>query len=193
MPIAATRERRPQMEVSAFGRSNGLVSTGQGHTPVNGGLVAETAPHPVAELLACPPQVAALLHRAASSRDLEPGETLFRQSEPARGLYLLLSGQFQRRAERLGSRLLLGSSHAGELVELAAILGDGRHTCTMSAISTASALFLPRQALDEAFKAWPPLRMQLLRELAREVSRAYGPSWRARQLRHGPHLPKSIL
>jgi len=180
------------MEVPPFQRGNELVSAAPAH-PSHGAPVCDASPRPVAELLACPPQIAALLHRAAVSRDLEAGDALFRQNDVAHGLYLLLSGQFQRRAERLGSRLLLGPARAGELVELAAILGDGRHTCTMTAISASSALLLPRAALDEAFRAWPPLRMQLLRELAREVSRAYGPSWRARQLRHGPHLVRPIL
>jgi len=32
---------------------------------------------------------------------------------------------------------------------------------------------LPMQALEQAFRLHPPLRMRLLEELAREVSRAY--------------------
>jgi CRP-like cAMP-binding protein len=32
---------------------------------------------------------------------------------------------------------------------------------------------LPIEALSQAFQSYPPLRMQLLEELAREVSRAY--------------------
>jgi CRP-like cAMP-binding protein len=34
-------------------------------------------------------------------------------------------------------------------------------------------LQLPIEALSQAFQNYPPLRMQLLAELAREVSRAY--------------------
>ena len=61
----------------------------------------------------------------------------------------------------------------GQLVELAAVLGDGRHTYTLTAQTAGSVLLLPIQALSQAFQEHPPLRMQLLEELAREVSRAY--------------------
>jgi CRP-like cAMP-binding protein len=37
-------------------------------------------------------------------------------------------------------------------------------------------LLLPIEALAQAFEAYPPLRMQLLAELAREVSRGYDAS-----------------
>jgi CRP-like cAMP-binding protein len=36
-----------------------------------------------------------------------------------------------------------------------------------------SLLLLPIETLSQAFEVYPPLRMQLLEELAREVSRAY--------------------
>jgi CRP-like cAMP-binding protein len=90
-----------------------------------------------------------------------------------RGLYVVVTGQLQRRAERLQARLILGSIHAGEVVELAAALGDGVHTYTLTAQSSGSVMLLPKETLEQAFRMYPPLRMQLLEELAREVSRAY--------------------
>ena len=71
------------------------------------------------------------------------------------------------------TRVTLGPARAGDLVELAAALGDGRHTYTLSAQTAGSVLLLPMDALSQAFQSYPPLRMQLLEELAREVSRAY--------------------
>ena len=88
-------------------------------------------------------------------------------------LYLVVSGQFLRKTERLETRLTLGPARAGDLVELAAALGDGRHTYTLSAQTPGSLLLLPIEALQQAFEGYPPLRMRLLEELAREVSRAY--------------------
>jgi CRP-like cAMP-binding protein len=85
----------------------------------------------------------------------------------------VVSGQFLRRAERLETRLTLGPARAGDLVELAAALGDGHHTYTLVAQTPGSVLLLPIEALSQAFENHPPLRMQLLEELAREVSRAY--------------------
>jgi len=129
--------------------------------------------HPVAELLECPPAIGLLLNRASQCLSFEAGDVVFRQSGICRGLYLVITGQFLRRAERLETRLTLGPARAGELVELAATLGDRHHTCTLAAQTAGSVLMLPIEALNQAFQGYPPLRMRLLEELAREVSRAY--------------------
>jgi CRP-like cAMP-binding protein len=127
----------------------------------------------VAELLECPPAIGLLLNHAAKCLSFEAGDVVFRQSGICQGLYLVITGQFQRRAERLETQLTLGSARAGELVELAAALGERHHTFTLAAQTAGSLLMLPMEALSQAFQSFPPLRMRLLEELAREVSRAY--------------------
>jgi CRP-like cAMP-binding protein len=129
--------------------------------------------HPVAELLECPPAVGLLLNHAAQCLNFEAGEVVFPQSGICRGLYLIVTGQFLRRTERLETWLTLGPAHAGDLVELAATLGDRHHTYTLAAQTAGSVLMLPIETLTQAFQSFPPLRMRLLEELAREVSRAY--------------------
>lgn len=131
------------------------------------------AARPLAELLACPPATASLLEASAQSIGFASQQTIFHQGAESRGLYLVVSGELMRRADRLETHLNLGLIRAGNLVELAAALGDGRHTCTLVGLSPGSLLLLPRTSLEEAFQMYPPLRMQLLEELAREVSRAY--------------------
>jgi CRP-like cAMP-binding protein len=128
---------------------------------------------PLAELLACPPGACSQLTASARTISLATGETVFSQSGPCQGLYLVVSGQFLRRADRRSMRVTLGLARAGDLVELAAALGDGIHTYTLVAQTQGSVLLLPIEALREAFQTYPPLRMRLLEELAREVSRAY--------------------
>jgi CRP-like cAMP-binding protein len=86
---------------------------------------------------------------------------------------VVVSGLFQRKAERLKTRFTLSPARAGDLVELAAALGDGHHTYTLNAQTPGSLLLLPIEKLSLAFEKYPPLRMRLLEELAREVSRAY--------------------
>lgn len=130
--------------------------------------------HPLAELLECPPATGSLLNGSAQCIDFKAGDTVFRQSAICRGLYVVVSGQFLRRTERLEARLTLGPARTGDLLELAAALGDGHHTYTLTALTDGSVLMLPIEALNRAFQSYPPLRMQLLEELAREVSRAYG-------------------
>lgn len=132
----------------------------------------QAASRPLAELLACPPATANLLNASVRSIEFAFGETIFGQGDTCQGLYVIASGQLQRKADRLQTRLVLGTVRAGELVELAAALGDRRHTYTLVAQSPGSLMMLPMDSLGRALDRYPPLRMQLLAELAREVSRA---------------------
>jgi CRP-like cAMP-binding protein len=131
------------------------------------------AAHPLAELLACPPETGKLLNGAAECIEFDAGGVVFRQHEICKGIYVVVSGLFLRKAERLKTRLTLGPARTGDLVELAAALGDGHHTYTLCAQTAGSLLLLPIESLNRVFEKYPPLRMRLLEELAREVSRAY--------------------
>ncbi len=135
--------------------------------------LAAVAARPLAELLECPPEAGSLLAGASGCIDFDAGEVVFRQQDSCKGLYVVVSGEFARKAQRFQMRVALGSARPGDLVELAAALGDGHHTYTLSAITPGSMLLLPVEALHQAFQSYPPLRMRLLEELAREVSRAY--------------------
>lgn len=135
--------------------------------------LAAAAAHPLAELLECPEEAGQLLSLASRCIEVEAGEAVFRQNGSCKGLYVVVSGDFVRKAERFQMRVTLGSARAGDLVELAAALGDEHHTYTLTAVTPGSVLMLPMDALRHAFENHPPLRMRLLEELAREVSRAY--------------------
>ena len=131
------------------------------------------AAHPLAELLECPSEAGNLLNGAARCMEFEAGETVFSQQEECNGLYVVVSGNFVRKAERMRTRVTLGQARPGDLVELAAALGDGHHTYSLVAQTAGSLLLLPMEGLRKTFDNYPPLRMRLLEELAREVSRAY--------------------
>ncbi len=135
--------------------------------------LAAAAAHPLAELLDCPHDAGNLLANVSGTMDFDAGQVVFRQNASTIGLYVIVSGEFARKAERMSLRVTLGTARPGDLLELAAALGDGRHTYTLSAITPGSVLLLPMEALERAFQNYPPLRMRLLEELAREVSRAY--------------------
>lgn len=137
------------------------------------GRMEAVAAHPLVELLEWPPEAGNLLNGAAQCVEIEAGEVVFRQHGVCKGLYVVVSGLFLRKAERLMTRLTLGPARSGDLVELAATLGDGHHTYTLSAQTSGSLLLLPIESLSRVFENYPPLRMRLLEELAREVSRAY--------------------
>lgn len=131
------------------------------------------AAHPLAELLACPPSTSSLLTASAQTIAFDAGQVIFRQHSDCAGLYLVVQGQLARRSDRMETRITLGFARPGDLVELAAALGDPHHTCSLVAQTAGSLLLLPLDALHRAFDTFPPLRMHLLEELAREVSRAY--------------------
>ena len=143
------------------------------HAIASKGRGATQQAHPVSELLACPPDTGNLLTRAAQCVTYDAGELVFHQNDGCMGLYLVVSGEFLRRSDRFSTRITLGTARAGDLVELAAALGDRHHTYTLSALTPGALLLLPIEALEKAFASHPPLRMRLLEELAREVSRAY--------------------
>ncbi|HEY2472947.1 MAG TPA: Crp/Fnr family transcriptional regulator [Terracidiphilus sp.] len=133
-----------------------------------------TAPHPIAELLACPAAVGNMLNASAECIEFAIGDVIFHQNDICQGLYVVIAGYLLRKATRLDARLTLGTVRAGEVVEVASMLGDVRHTYTLVAQSQGTVMRLPKEALARAFQLYPPLRMKLLEELAREVSRAYG-------------------
>jgi hypothetical protein len=155
------------------GRRGEKMEDGTMQAEAKSGRLDAVAAHPLAELLECPPEAGSLLNGAAQCFGFETGDVVFRQHGVCKGLYVVVSGLFMRKAERLNTRLTLGPARTGDLVELAAALGDGHHTYTLSAQTPGSLLLLPIEALSKVFESYPPLRMRLLEELAREVSRAY--------------------
>lgn len=166
IPRAGTTRRRA-------GRRKEKMGDGMIQEEAKSGRMISVAAHPLAELLECPAEAGDLLNGSAQSIEVNAGDVVFRQHDPCKGLYVVVSGLFVRKAERMKTRLTLGSARVGDLVELAATLGDGRHTYTLTAQSAGSVLLLPINALTKVFEKYPPLRMRLLEELAREVSRAY--------------------
>jgi CRP-like cAMP-binding protein len=129
--------------------------------------------HLLGALLDCPPETRNLLNRSAQCLRFDAGEVIFRQSSICRGLYVVNTGLFLRDAEWLNTQLILSPTHHGELVELAAALGDGRHNYTLSAQTSSLVFLLPMEVLQQAFQSYPPLRIQLLEELACKVLHAY--------------------
>jgi CRP-like cAMP-binding protein len=142
--------------------------------------VYTATPRPLAELLDCPGPISEQLGNSVERKAYAAGDMVFVQNAQSKGLYLLLGGEFYRSAERREKRVALGKLHGGDLAELAAILGDGTHTYSLMASAPSEALLFPGNSLLQAFTDYPPLRMRLLEELGREVSRAY----------HAVHIPR---
>ena len=93
--------------------------------------------HPLVELLACPPSTSSLLTASAQTVTFAAGEVVFTQSSACQGLYLVISGQLLRRAERLSMRVTLGMARSNvsnslkelltwRLIRRVPVLGDRR-------------------------------------------------------------------
>jgi CRP-like cAMP-binding protein len=143
---------------------------------------SQAAARPVSELLACSRDVSDLLSASARTIAFENGDYVFHQGDACAGLYLVVDGRLMRRSEQGGVRIPLGVIRPGELVELAAALGEPSHTYSLVGQGKGSLVLLPLHHLNRAFEACPALRMRLLEELAREVSRAYYATSVARDL-----------
>ena len=79
--------------------------------------LAAAAAHPLAELLECPEEAGQLLTSVSRCINVDAGEAVFRQNGSCKGLYVVVSGDFVRKAERLQMRVTLGTARPGDLVE----------------------------------------------------------------------------
>jgi len=88
---------------------------------------------------------------------------------------VVISGQFLRRAERLETRLTLGLARAGDLLELAAALGDSHHTYTLTA-QTPDRCFCCLLGSESGVSGLSAAADAAAGGTGREVSRAYEPA-----------------
>jgi len=114
-----------------------------------------------------------LLTGSAQTIEFDAGEVAFRQQGLCKGLYVVVSGQFLRKADRMKTHLTLGSARPGDLVELAAALGGGEHTYTLAALTGGSLLMLPIEALHRPLRAIRPSECVCWRSSLAKFSRSY--------------------
>jgi CRP/FNR family transcriptional regulator, cyclic AMP receptor protein len=117
-----------------------------------------------------PDEVQNELEALASTQREQPNAVLFRQGEPARGVYLIRRGSVvlsfeDRRQRRAGQGWILGlpSTFSGEPYSLTAITAE---SCEFA--------FIPREKVIKFVRLNPALAMHLLEILANEVSAVRG-------------------
>ena len=135
---------------------------------------AEAAAHPLAELLECPPAIGNLLNASAQyARLRNRGDGL----SPGRALPRALRGGFRAAVAQDGAPEYAADAGTGARRET---WWNWRPRWAMDIILIRSRRKLRRRCCccrssrsSRLSRRYPPLRMQLLEELAREVSRAY--------------------
>jgi CRP-like cAMP-binding protein len=114
---------------------------------------------------------AALLTRAQTAR-FRLGEIIFKQGEPAGGLYFVRSGSIRLSVRRNGREVVLGTAGVGDtLGELAAVDG-GPRTATARALETTTADYIPREVLAASLATAPAAAARLLHVMARRLRQA---------------------
>lgn len=105
---------------------------------------------------------------------LDTGETLFREGETPRGVYVLHSGTVDLLfSARDGSAKPLREAQPGQILGLSCVVTQRPHDCTATAAGPCEVAFIERddflRALDDTPSAW----FSVLRVLSSEVNAVY--------------------
>ena len=118
------------------------------------------------ELSGAADRLAAAVGAAGTTRRLAAGEALFRQRDPARAIFAVLSGRVLLvRHTPAGQRVLLHNARPGELLAEAALFAEAYH-CDATA---AELRVIPTPALRDALRRDPALALGLAGTLAHQV------------------------
>jgi phosphoribosyl 1,2-cyclic phosphodiesterase/CRP-like cAMP-binding protein len=113
---------------------------------------------------------AALLTGAQTAR-FRLGEIIFKEGEPAGGLYFVRSGRVRLTVRRDGRDVVLSTARTGDTVgELAAVDG-GPRTATARAVEATTADYVPREVFAASLAAAPAAATRLIRLMAERLRR----------------------
>jgi len=116
---------------------------------------------------ASPDEMARIDRVIRSRRPLQRGESLYRQGDTARSLFVSRDGAFKTVSlDASGSEQIIGLHLPGELIGLDGI-GSGQYRCDAEALQPASVCELPITRLEELLPELPALQRQLLRVMGR--------------------------
>lgn len=132
-------------------------------------LIAALAPDTLLRALA--PDRLEVLLRAATRRDLSPGEAIITQGDEDGdfAVVVLAGGLKITMVSATGHEIILNYCGPGELVGEIAMLDSGPRTATVTAAVASSVLLLPSRTFLEAATASPASAAGVMRELARRV------------------------
>lgn len=118
------------------------------------------------------PEALVVLEGALERRVFEAGTLVIRKGDPADALYLLMRGQVSVvMALSSGEIKRLATFPAGMAFGELAIIGRGERTADVRADTTAECYVLPVTALDRLGETHPAIKMKVLENLLRHVSR----------------------
>ncbi len=114
----------------------------------------------------------ALADVAALAREIhcDPGHTLYREGEPNRGSFLVVSGLLELRKGRASVRVVEPGASVGELW-----LGEGEpHQYTLVALDHSHVLHIARDDVEETMLEYPELALAVVRQLSHRTHELVG-------------------
>lgn len=105
----------------------------------------------------------------ARRRNLEPGEALFRQGEPATAIFVVEAGRVLLvRHTTEGVRVTVHAARAGETFAEAALFSE-RYHCDAVADLASRVAVLPKGAVRRALRAAPETALGFMRQMAGQI------------------------
>lgn len=103
-----------------------------------------------------------------------PGETLFSEGEPPRGVYVLHSGTVKLLfSTRNGDMKALRQARPGQILGLSCVVTQHAHECTGTAAEPCEVAFIERDDLLHALESSPAAWFSLLSALSSDVDAVY--------------------
>lgn len=134
-------------------------------------ILTPIMPHKAATLtFTVPEEVQNELEALASTRREQPNAVLFRQGEPARGVYLIRRG---RVVLSLDSHRQRTAGH-GWILGLPATFSGEPYSLTAKTVESCEFAFIPREKVIEFVRLNPTVGVHLLEILAAEISAVRG-------------------
>jgi len=118
---------------------------------------------------ALPDASLAVLESFARARTFDAGDALFREGEPAHGIFVVMSGEVRVVRDSRGRRYVLHSERRGGTLGEAPVFDAGPYPASAIAASIVCALYVDRASLERAVRLDPDLAFFFLARLGNRV------------------------
>jgi CRP/FNR family transcriptional regulator len=115
----------------------------------------------------------ALLDKAKITHTYEPGQVVYSQGDPCKGIYDIESGTVAiRRTDRDGNSILVRLAHAGQTLGYRDYFGGSEYTSSAEALRPTRVCHVERNAIGELLEHNPALGLRFLERIAGDLETA---------------------